>query len=1274
MASSDCKQNTDPLKLIRSGTSQDQRLPAALNPALPDWPRSIERKPEHAMVFARQYADFLQFYSSDNTVTGNWQAFFSRDISAQLAVAAIENVDDYRLQVKASFDFLHNNSNQANEAELKQQLGYLFSYAGSLARQLDLFKQLLPSEIALKGLLQNLIQRQLASTFGRLVSYYKADLALAAADRLIGDSTSGMTILGASTAVFSEIYSFEFSQDWILDGAPDWQTYAENLAADASVYGSGSSVFDRINHIATHNLFGSIYDQFLKALARCVSEAQNALAATFTDLDDHEPHYALFLAFLRLFEHVRAETDTLTQRHLDFYYRDILRLKERPAEPSRVHVLAELAKQAESHEIAPGALLKAGKDAGGVDAYFANDRAFVANKAQVTALQNVYRHSNSTHDSLPFNDGRLFAAPIANSEDGLGAKLLSQDLSWQPFFNKQYQAGELTAINMPQATVGFAVASHYLLLAEGTRTITLSFSVTGITTAFSLAADVDCLLTGLEGWFNAPVTAFSGSGTAMSLTITLDGGLPAVTPYVAKVHGFAFVTDLPIMRIVLKHRSDANFVYATLEAIRVQAMSLTVAVIGLKSLALSNDFGALDSAKPFQPFGAQPAKYNSLLIGSREAFQKHLSVCKLNTIWQTDPAPYKKSVKLDIEFLHHGQWQSSSIPAIDITAQQFNLSAGLNNPVAPFIDAADLSEQQAFDSASRHGFVRLKTNDDFGQSDYEQALIDYIVNKISPDGTSETTNIASRKLISDVAVSTPSDFLTDYFQSLKEDPKPIPPIGPFMLQLTMEYTATQNFTLSAGTQSDFDARAGHFYHLGPFGHAEQHGFLKNTAPDSNLYLLPPFKHINTAGKNAFDPQQPANNAINHEAEFYIGLTSLKPPQSLALLFQVADGTADPLSSKPDPHLHWSYLTANEWQPFDAYSIEDTTDSWLNSGIVTLAVPDDASADNTLLPAGQYWLRVAVAKESDAVCRLQLVAAQAFSATFSDQGNDPAFTDAPLLAGSIVKLDQPHADVKAINQPFSSFGGRGREQAGAFYTRISERLRHKDRAIALWDYERLLLEAFPQIYQVKCLNHTHYEPDTGGGSGIYKELAPGYVSIVTIPNQALQNQRDPLRPYTSLGLLHDIEVFMQQRLSCFVKLYVKNPLFEEVGLDFKVRFHAGFDETFYANQLNDAITRFLSPWAFTDASQPSFGGKIYRSVLLNFVEEQPYVDYVTDFKLSHHYQQFHEDGSITEEIVADSADVQGSKAVSLLVSAREHVISVINPAQDTPGATCACAAV
>jgi hypothetical protein len=394
-------------------------------------------------------------------------------------------------------------------------------------------------------------------------------------------------------------------------------------------------------------------------------------------------------------------------------------------------------------------------------------------------------------------------------------------------------------------------------------------------------------------------------------------------------------------------------------------------------------------------------------------------------------------------------------------------------------------------------------------------------------------------------------------------------------------------------------------------------------------LLPQFKTF-----------PPSKDTSRHESEFYIGITDLKPPQNLALLFQVADGTANPQKEKPKPpHIRWSYLRNNEWISFPQNAVEDNTDELLTSGIITFSVPRDASDDNTSLPSGMHWIRAAVNSAPDAVCKLRMVAAQALKVTFADKGNDPNFSAKVLPAETISKLDQPDAAIKKITQPFSSYGGRGKEEDKAFYTRVSERLRHKDRAVTLWDYERLVLEQFPEVHKVKCLNHTEFK----GGKCTLK---PGHVTIVTIADQQHHVLPDRLRPNVSLGLLKKIAEFLEKRISKFVSLHVVNPIFEEIKVDFKVKFRSFEDETYSINKLKDGILKFMSPWAFSGTGSPSFGGKIYKSMLINFVEEQEYVDYVIDFNMMYFNVK-------NMDNKKDYDEISGTTDISVLVSAPEH---------------------
>lgn len=1224
---SDCSQNTDPLKLVREGTSQDDRVSAALDPSsAPTDSRTVA----HDIVFAQGYAQLLRHFDKTNAPPGDWSDYFGSDTAVLLAVAAIEDVEAYKTTVRTWFNFLNDIDNTGQTVALTDRLSYLYAAISTLAQALDGLWGALPNTVALRGTIFNLIRTQLAPALTRLVAYYKGGIGLGVVTPV---APPGMQVLRRPVGPFDQLLAATLSNAWST--TPPWAAYVGIIAADDSVYGDPTmpDAFQRINHCTTHPLFRSIFDQFLKVYARVVSEAQAALTDNLANFSGHAPHYALYLAFLQLLNYTRTAGNTLTQRHLDFYYRTILGLKEKPAEPGSVFLLAELAKQASSYDFVPGQLFKAGKDSAGKDVVFANDTDFVANKASVASLKTVYRHgSEPLADGTPHQD-RIFASPVANSDDGQGAPLHSVDQSWQPFFNKVYTAGELSTIKMPKASIGFAIASHYLLLAEGNRAVDLMMSVgDGPLQSVASAKFTDaitCALSTAKGWLIKKPSHFeAGEDGKLRLRVNLSGADPAIVPYSSQVHGYNFDTTLPLLLVQLVQDDTQRYVYYRLQDVWIDTVDLTVTVEGMRMLVVSNDFGPLDLSKPFQPFGSSPVAGSSLLIGSKEVFQKHLRDARINLTWQVSPAVYPatdSAPDVNVDFLQAGTWVPSSIAAMSIAPS----ANGQTNTVAftldavPVVDVPDFTPDVPYGTQSVQGFCRMSLTQDIGQDKYQAALIAYL--------------------------SHPKD---------KPNPGSRPPQGPVASALTLSYTASS--TLPLNTKDQFESRPGQLFHLAPFGTAERHAYLDG---GDAVRLLPQFSIFRGGA------------TLPSEAEFYIGIAGLQPPQNLSLLFQVVDGTANPLALKPVPHIDWCYLSQNHWVEFPENTISDGTDEILNSGIISLALPADATSDNTLMPAGQFWIRAAVETASDAVCRLQLVAAQGMEVTFLDRGNAPDFSATTLAPGTIAKLVTPDAAVKSISQPFASFGGRGAEAAQDFYRRISERLRHKNRAIDLWDYERLILEAYPQIYKVKCLNHTEYEPADStaaagpSSGGIYRELAPGHVTIVTLPNLQLQHQLDPLKPYTSLGLLQDIQTFLKRRCSCMAQLHVRNPQFEEVRVSFGLKMRDGYDVTYYTLQLKQAITRFLSPWAFSGVGVPSFGGKIYKSVLINFVEQQPCVDYVTDFMLFQDIPGQPPGG-------VDLDEVSGSRAVSVLVSAAPgmHQISTLDASSNAALAeSCGCGA-
>src|SRR5262249_3003790 len=138
--------------------------------------------------------------------------------------------------------------------------------------------------------------------------------------------------------------------------------------------------------------------------------------------------------------------------------------------------------------------------------------------------------------------------------------------------------------------------------------------------------------------------------------------------------------------------------------------------------------------------------------------------------------------------------------------------------------------------------------------------------------------------------------------------------------------------------------------------------------------------------------------------------------------------------------------------------------------------------------------------AEGMSRLIDVVANGVEVAFVDGGNDPVHLTAPLPAKAISRLTTPVASVKSVSQPYASFSGSPAESDDALRMRTPERLRHKDRCITPWDYERVVLGAFPGINRVKCIPHAK--------RGNFR--APGNVLLVVIPDLRNTNARDPLR--------------------------------------------------------------------------------------------------------------------------------------------------------------------
>lgn len=889
--------------------------------------------------------------------------------------------------------------------------------------------------------------------------------------------------------------------------------------------------------------------------------------------DDLSPHLALLLSFLRMNSIVQKDMNQLTGRHLTHYYEKVLRLQRRAARADQVHVVFELAKNNQQFLLSGGTLLDAGKTEDGKARQYALDSEIVVNNAIVESLKSSFADVNSAGNLIVFK-----------ADDATQVKTDATASSWRPFGQSQMSFSG-SSKNMVEAELGFAIASPALQLAEGERTIKIEFDLQNNGEAIiadqSISHVFEITFTSDKEW-STPLTFTAEILTTSKLLLTssFPSSSPSISPYNEAIHGPGYSTAWPVCRCLI--RPD-TFSLERLASFTISNISIEVEALGVKNLVLQNDESVQPAGKPSLPFGSIPVLKNNFYIGSKEAFSKSLKSLKLYLEWKDLPE--------DINDYYKG-YDSPSVTADKFTAYSYLLAGKTWNNIfwginylfnsdttdsvrtiefkgSFFEDSLvasgyerdpDMTEFSSFDLESRQGFMKLVlTGPTAAEVSYLPAYAPF-----EAFGNKSFSPVFTKKAI---ALGTNPDDATIIL--------PNPPFVPTLKSVALDYSAKETFFPSIPNGVD------QFFMLDIFGIAE---IQKN----ESALMVPVF------------PQ---------EGALYIGLKNATPPQTVSFLFQVESGTVTGSKLLEKQDMHWSYLAGNQWQSLASGDIvEDATDAFQKPGIIRLNLGSNATATGNLMPAGLHWVRLSIDRSADGAGGLADVKAQAARATLITKSTDTVVQ--LIQPGTITRLVNKVAAIKSVKQDHTSFDGLSMENDASFFRRISERLHHRNRAVAGWDYERIVLEEFPDVFKVKCLPHTD----------LNNKIVQGNVKLVIVPDMRLRSGGDPLQPKDNPASLRKIETHVKEKyLGGFVIPHVVNPEYETLLVDCKVAFLAGFDPGFYANQLQDDIRRFLSPWAYEEGQDIIFGGKIYKSEILAFVEGRPYVDFVINFQLYHRYE-------------------------------------------------------
>ncbi|MFC4816454.1 baseplate J/gp47 family protein [Flavobacterium sp. GCM10023249] len=925
----------------------------------------------------------------------------------------------------------------------------------------------------------------------------------------------------------------------------------ENLMASSYAI---SNQFDTVSNLITNAddipallqnyVFIKSVQQLFGLLLSWKNFSNNAIEFQLNGYTKHTPHYALFLAFVKLLKVASNHFNELTKKHLDFYYKDVLKTENQRATPDYVHIVLEPF-DTKPFLVPKDTIFLAGKNSMGQKKFFASTADQTVNGIKLKSFCSYHRN------------GDLFYK-VANL-----LPLNGQGKSFDCFNSEKEVFKE-----------GILIASPLLFLQSGERSIFLRFNDKNFN-----ATDFDFYLTGekkvIEVLEKQNVKETNNAANTL-IKLTIPAKEKAIVPYNAELHPEILVkTDFPVLKVIPKNKNVIN---------SVKNIFIKVEVNQFKSFVLESDFGGIDFEKPFYPFSEFPKNGSGFMLSSNEFFMKNKAVANLGI--PTDFSGYEYIVVND---------GADKIQAVE-DIQKAKSAKKQNDDFLGFdIDAEMMEIQDEFDEITKNVTkIKWLTGNDWmlnkvnvfqldnGQwKSYSEGLRsitnEYPIEEFHFDEiiTEEITSSGKIRIELDGVDYEGEKYIQNYIAaSADEGHDATFPYKPRIKEFTFNYSVSE--TINLATKANGANNTVELFQVLPFGYAKK-----------------------TKGAITF------STISSQEGYIYLGFDKVQPNDGLTFLLQLEEGTANPQLQPAT--ITWHYLSNNGWTDFESNAIGDETRSLTQSGLVAVSIPEFNSSNNTELSPNVFWMRITVSNVQ-ATCKWLGVHVQALKAVLTDYEHTGIEFLETTPKETISKSYKSIGGVKKILQPYASFGGRVKEEDSSLYTRTSERLRHKKRAITTWDYERIVLQQFPEVARIKTLNHYRYDTKISN-------VAAGYVTLIPIAKTS-PTENINWKPLLSLSKMMAIKEYLKQISSPHARINVKPPKSEMVKVNFKVKFREqeGMDTRLYLQQLMEIINQYLSPWAY-DTVDVNFAGSIEFSAIIQLLDNQPFVDYITDFKVT-----------------------------------------------------------
>jgi hypothetical protein len=1107
----------------RNGMLQGEQVPIALRP---DHFQVDERDTARLLDFVSRLASVLHYYSPSGNQDGTWDTLLLSDVTMLTArIMQYSGNEKYHefLELRNGID------TAVSGEERKAFLENMFRLGFEAIRQVNEW-------YTLSG--QNFSDSDITTYLRETIR------------------TPGRELLNSLYGQYNKIPEVPAHQEQVreqlLQLDAHWKfspfVVASPAFSMATVARSGQLIFNWLDEIVTQAKV-----MFYRSLQR----------------QDVPPHLGLLLTFLDLFKHEQQAINTITSRHLDFYYKTILRAQQQPARPDQALITLTLAKGVQQLLIPSGSLVDGGKDAQGLPVLFSLPTDTLITDTQI-----------SDYLTLTF--------PAYGSPSLIAGNITNFDVPvtdpW-PLFGAG-KAG--TSTTLRPATVGFAVSCADLLLGSGTRKVTLSLQVDvaegTVLNEWPTEPVFDLSVTTPQGWFpiSKPEIIYGDQDKIFTIIFSLRPSDPALVPYTEKLHGAGFDSIWPICQVRL---TDAGLTwYDELKTCSVTSIHIITEVNGLSGFVVENDSGKLPSGTPFSPFNVQ-AVGNSLYLGGQELAVKQLQEVTLTITWENLPPSLKSYYQAYNDyFLKRGHvlpvFQNQSFTATASVLTQGQWVPAINRSMEKPASVLNLFTDETHESLIEKPVVKnnqkkiVLTNavvegkpvplpyrsDAPPISGLNKTITEgfYCLTLTSPAqgfGNADYPNIVSEVTLANSEILMRNSRLLS-FKKKKTKPLPHIPYLPRIKSLAIDYRATQQYDVASASGIQW-------YHLHPFG------IRKTTGDEGTPALLPVYQQ---------------------SAYIYFSFQQLIPNTDLTFCF-VLDNTSGTVSTTRGDFTY-EYLSSAGWKPLSVLS--DSTGGFQCTGILRVAVPSDAMADSTEMPASAYWFRLGTRTPTNVEVRLVATQAMQLQQQLSAQQ-----VPARVAAGAITRFVNPMPGIRSVMQPISSSGGSAPQTEETFRQRVANRIRCKNRITSAVDLEMVLLSEFPQLFRV---------------TAIPVRYAGDVIRVVIVPFQSTEDA-NPLEPYASAEQLEMVLNFLTARSMMDDRYEIENPVLRKLQVSCQVVFLETNQNVLLLSRLNTDINHFLSPWLQGQQTKTLlFNSSASAQALYSFIRSLPYVKGVSNFQV------------------------------------------------------------